>query len=117
MQFVVHPSIVLDSSYLIKSVAISSEEKPKFSDDFKLSMNKIVLPFHLVDGYMLIDGEINGKNGKFMFDTGNPFGVFINNHFIELEKKEVSSRGKTGSGQALDVYLNSIILNRKIKIT
>ena len=101
-------TIVLDKYYLIKSLDVSSDETIEFSDDFKLDASKIVLPFHLVDGYILIDGEVNGKVGKFMFDTGTPFGLFLNNHYLKLEKKEVVTRGNSGSGQTWDVYLDSI---------
>jgi hypothetical protein len=101
-------SIVLDKHYLIKSLDISSDEIVEFSDDFKLDASKIVLPFHLVDGYILIDGEVNGKKGKFMFDTGTPFGLLLNNHYLELEKKEVVTSGNFGSGQIWDVYLDSV---------
>ncbi len=101
-------SIVLDKHYLIKSVDVFSEENFEFSDDYKLAAGKIVLPFHLIDGYIMIDGKVNGKKGKFMFDTGTPFGLFLNNHYIDLQKTELTSSGNAGSGQILDVYLDSV---------
>lgn len=101
-------SIEMDTHYLIKSVVVSSNENIEFSDDYKVDANKIVLPFHLIDGFILIDGEVTGKKGKFMFDTGTPFGILLNNHYLELNKKDLVASGNAGSGQVLYIYLDSV---------
>ena len=100
--------LVLDKNYLIKSAEVSSQENFELSDDYKLDINKIVLPFHLIDGYIFIDGKVNEKYGKFMYDTGTPFGLLLNNHYLELEKKDIVTKGSADSGKALDIYINSI---------
>ncbi len=33
----------------------------------------LVIPMQVVNGYILVDGQVNGLAGTFMFDTGNPF--------------------------------------------
>jgi hypothetical protein len=76
-------------------------------DDYALDSEHISLPFHLVDGFILIDSEINGKYGKLMFDTGTPFGLFLNNHFLGLDTTEQIGKGSTGSGQALKLSITS----------
>lgn len=69
---------------------------------------QIILPFHLVDGYILVSAEVNGVKGKFIFDTGTPLDFMINNNLIPLEKNNFLSSGKAGSGQVLDVYRSDI---------
>jgi hypothetical protein len=101
-------SIEMDEHYLIKSVVVSSKENIEFSDDYKVDANKIVLPFHLIDGFILIDGEVTGKKGKFMFDTGTPFGILLNSHYLELNKKDLVASGNASSGQVLDIFLDSV---------
>ncbi|MCX7097878.1 MAG: hypothetical protein NTV43_08250 [Methylococcales bacterium] len=65
------------------------------------------LPFHLVDGFLLIEGNVNGKNGRFMFDTGTPFAFFLNNHYLPLAKDSYIGQGFAGSGQQLTLYSQS----------
>ena len=101
-------NIEMDNHYLIKNIVASSNENIEFSDDYKVDANKIVLPFHLINGYILIDGEVNEKKGKFMFDTGTPFGILLNNHYLELNKKDLVVSGSASSGQILDIYLDSV---------
>jgi hypothetical protein len=48
------------------------------SNNYSDSKLDFTLPFHLIDGYIFIDGQVNGKKGKFMFDTGTPFAFFLN---------------------------------------
>ncbi len=62
------------------------------------------IPFHLVNGHLFIDGAIDGRRGKFMFDTGTEFAFFLNNHFLPLRKQSLVGRGHTGSGQEMVLY-------------
>lgn len=101
-------SFVFDKNYLIKSFDITDDKTIEFSNDFEILTNSIVLPFHLVDGYMLIEGEINGTQGKFLFDTGTPFNFLINNNIVKLNKTDLAVTGKVGSGQIFDIYLDSL---------
>jgi hypothetical protein len=63
-----------------------------------------VLPFHLVNGHILIDGAVNGQRGKFMFDTGTEFPFFLNNHYLRLAKDQRVAEGRAGSGQRMVLY-------------
>lgn len=63
-----------------------------------------VLPFHLVNGHILIDGSVNDRHGKFMFDSGTEFPFFLNNHYLPLAKDQFIVRGQAGSGQELVLY-------------
>jgi hypothetical protein len=65
---------------------------------------RFTLPFHLVDGLILIDGEVEGVPGKFMFDTGTQFPFFLNNHRLPLAKDTFLAQGTTASGQELVLY-------------
>jgi hypothetical protein len=62
------------------------------------------LPFHLVNGHIFIDGAVDGRRGKFMFDTGTEFAFFLNNHFLPLRKQTLVGRGHAGSGQEMVLY-------------
>ena len=75
---------------------------------------QVLIPFHLVNGYILIDAEVNQVKGKFIFDTGTPLNFMLNNNLVPLDKNTFVVTGKTGSGQVLDVYKSNI---DRIKIT
>ena len=77
-------------------------------NQYLVSKEYISLPFHLIDGYILIDGEINDRKGKFMFDTGNPQGLLLNNNFLDLKKNSKVGNGRVGSGQQLIIYQSDI---------
>jgi hypothetical protein len=62
----------------------------------------IALPFHLSpDGLILIDGEVDGTPGVFMFDTGMPFRFLLNRHYVPLGNGADLTRGHAASGQAM----------------
>lgn len=62
------------------------------------------LPFFSLNGHMLIDGAVDGKKGKFLFDTGTEFAFFLNNNYLKLEKEQFIARGQAASGQELVLY-------------
>lgn len=77
--------------------------------DFSLNPSLIIrseftLPFHLVDGFIFIDGKVNNVEGRLMIDTGTPFFLFLNNHYIPLDTSNFTTNGSSGSGQELRVY-------------
>lgn len=73
-------------------------------NNYSVSKLNFSLPFHLIDGYIFIDGQVNNRKGKFMFDTATPFGFLLNNHFIPLAKDKYLAEGSAGSGQFLVLY-------------
>lgn len=64
----------------------------------------IALPFHNIDGYIMISGSVEGTQGKFMFDTGTPFDFLLNNKKLNLISDEFVSSGQAGSGQPITIF-------------
>ncbi|NHQ88098.1 hypothetical protein HA050_18485 [Iodobacter sp. HSC-16F04] len=62
------------------------------------------LPFYLFNGHILIDGAVNGRQGKLMFDTGTEFPFFLNNHYLPLAKDLKIGEGRAASGQKMVLY-------------
>ncbi len=85
----------------------SSESHSENKSDF-------TLPFHLIDGYIFIDAEVNRKKGKFMFDTGTGFAFFLNSHFIPLAKDNYLSEGHAASGQLLVLHTQNKAVSMKL---
>ena len=73
-------------------------------NDYLVGPEPFTLPFHLINGHIFIDGVIDGRRGKFMFDTGTEFAFFLNNHFLPLRKQTLIGRGHAGSGQEMVLY-------------
>jgi hypothetical protein len=79
--------------------------EPGFTfNEFLIETPHFTLPFHLVDGLPLIDGQVNEIPGKFLFDTGTHFAFFLNNHRLLLSRDTFLARGTTASGQELVLY-------------
>lgn len=72
------------------------------------TFSQTILPFHLVDGYILIDAKVNDTQGKFLFDSGTPTNFMLNNNLIDLDKNTFVANGTAGSGQKLTVYKSTI---------
>jgi hypothetical protein len=83
----------------------NQSDKP---DNYIIEQEHIILPFSIVDGYIFIDGQVGEISGKFMFDTGNPFGVFLNNNYVKLDTTNFFNSGNAGSGQKLKLYKSAI---------
>lgn len=69
---------------------------------------QIITPFHLVNGYILVDAQVDEVKGRFLFDTGTPFNFMLNNNLIPLDKDTHLATGKAGSGQVLEIYKSTI---------
>jgi len=79
--------------------------EPSFPfNEFLIETPHFTLPFHLIDGLPVIDGQVNEIPGKFLFDTGTHFAFFLNNHRLPLAKDTFLARGPTASGQELVLY-------------
>ncbi len=108
--------------FLLASVALSANtnaqshaaNKPGPSKNYSGSQLDFTLPFHLVDGYLFIDGQVNGKKGKFMFDTGTPFAFFLNHHFVPLAKDKYLSQGYAASGQLIVMHTQNRAVSIKL---
>lgn len=69
---------------------------------------QILIPFHLVNGYILVDAEVNHVKGRFIFDTGTPLNFMINNNIVPLDKDSFVVTGGAGSGQVLEIYRSNV---------
>ena len=76
---------------------------------------KIIIPFHLFDGFILIDAEINELKGKFLLDTASPFDFFLNHEKIPLDTTNIIGEGAAGSGQKIVVHKSNEHLSIKIE--
>lgn len=73
-------------------------------NEYLVPQRRFTLPFQLIDGHILIEGAVNGRHGKFMFDTGTEFPFFLNGHLLPLSPDHLVARGRTGSGEALVLH-------------
>lgn len=73
-------------------------------NDYSQTPAPFTLPFHLVDGYILLDGQVNDTVGRFLFDTATPWGVFLNHSYIPLGKDTFLQTAHAGSGQEMPIY-------------
>jgi hypothetical protein len=65
---------------------------------------QVVLPFQITQGYVFLEGQALGHSGVFLFDTGSPFSLFLNNQLLPLTLSHFSGVGSAGSGQVLKLY-------------
>lgn len=77
-------------------------EKPQYNNQEQTE--HFTLPFHLIDGFILIEATVNDVKGKLMFDTGTPFSFFLNNNQLNLDKSKQLGKGKAGSGQKIVLF-------------
>jgi hypothetical protein len=73
-------------------------------NDYSQNPAPFTLPFHLVDGYILVDGQVNDTVGRFLFDTATPWGFFLNHAHVPLGKDTFLQMGHAGSGQEMPLY-------------
>lgn len=71
------------------------------ASDVPLRMN-----FRRHQGFILIEGQVDGQTGVFILDTGSPFPFFLNREFVNLGPGEVAAHGNAGSGQSVEVRLH-----------
>ena len=96
----------LDVDFHILNLESTSSSAPsKENAAPELSAKQISLPFHLLNGFILIEAEIDGKKGKLMFDTGSSDFISLNNNYLtNLDKKNKIGEGAVSSGQKMTIY-------------
>ena len=67
------------------------------------------IPFRLMDGFIMLEGVVNGESGFYMLDTGSPFALFLNNHLLTLGPSRQIASGSAGSGQRVIVLAHENI--------
>lgn len=90
--------------FILLSVPVQANTSDLQVQDSLAAKEHFILPFHLVDGFILIDASVNGVEGKLMFDTGTPFSYFLNNNKLNLNKSQKIAEGQAGSGQEIVLY-------------
>ncbi len=79
--------------------------QPTFNfNQYLVAKPHFTLPFYLFNGHILIDGAVNGRRGKFLFDTATEFPFLLNNHFLSLSKDKLIGQGYATSGQKIVIY-------------
>jgi hypothetical protein len=71
---------------------------------YRVDRARFTLPFHLLNGHILIDGAVDGRRGKFMFDTGTEFPFLLNNGYLPLAKDHRLGQGRAASGQEIVLH-------------
>ena len=87
------------------NVTAQSQAANKISPSNNYSDSKLdfTFPFHLIDGYIFIDGQVNGRKGKFAF--------FLNHHFVPLTKDKYLSEGHAASGQFIVLHTQNRVVS------
>lgn len=57
------------------------------------------IPFQLIGNYAFLDGEVKGRSGGFILDTGTPQAVFLNDAYLPLRRDHFVAKGKAGGAQ------------------
>ncbi len=92
------------SAFLIGLPVSAAEAARPAATPFFADQTNFTLPFYLFNGHILIDGAVNGRQGKLMFDTGTEFPFFLNNHYLPLAKDLKIGEGQAASGQTMVLY-------------
>jgi hypothetical protein len=97
----------------ISNASSASEQKATTAhvafayNQYYLDCGTFDLPFHLINGYILIPAKVNNTMGKFLFDTATEFPFFFNRHYLSLQKDKFLGKGKAASGQILELYIQN----------
>jgi hypothetical protein len=107
--------ILFISLYCIANVSVAQNGNKEVFDHIPiLHGDSIVFPITLINAFPLISGEVNGIKGKFMFDTGSPTTISINDNFLSLPGKKEVHKGIVGSGQTYMINTNDTIYSIKL---
>ena len=95
----------LNSSFLVYQIIPPGANKNSATENQKVNGGDLVIPFHLINGYILVETKINNQvNGLMLWDTGNPEFLSLNTEFFGSSKGETIGKGNAASGQTFDVY-------------
>lgn len=107
--------ILFISLYCIANVSVAQNGNKEVFDHIPiLHGDSIIFPITLTNAFPLISGEVNGIKGKFMFDTGSPTTISINDNFLSLPGKKEVGKGVVGSGQSYMKNTNDTIYSIKL---
>lgn len=98
-------------SVLLVSTGQAQTDKTAVSEKAPDSSAVITLPFEIINGYPLVKCQMDGKEGKFLFDTGNTGDhLSLNIKYFDVAKDKLTKIGEGfyGSGEKFDVYAKQV---------
>ena len=77
---------------------------------FALSTEHVSLPITVLNDFVFLHAEVNGTQGKMMFDTGTPEALVLNDHFLkELGPGKNAGQARVGSGQTYTITIRNCV--------
>lgn len=113
----------LANSLLASTCTAIAEEVPfELGNPAQIGPPSFTLAFSLLNSHIMLDGTVNGKKGRFLFDTGTEFAFFLNNETLPLAKEEFVAKGHAASGQAMVIYrqqapIAELTIGRQLRFT
>ncbi len=69
----------------------------------QLAGDRVTLPLVLINGFPFVEGAINGKRGKLLFDIGETEALTVDSHTVPASGGIPTGHGFFGSGEKFDV--------------
>lgn len=88
--------------------------KKDIAPSFRLTGDKVVLPFVMVGPIPFLEAEVNGIKGKLMLDTGAEAALQLNSHVIPMAAGKPDGQGAVGSGNTFAVAIQDNVADVQI---
>lgn len=95
--------------FSLSSKQASLAQTQVYENGLSLHGDIISMPIMIIKVYPFISGAVNGREGKFMFDTGLKPAIMLNDNFIQLTNKKTQGNGQVGSGQTFKTSLTDTL--------
>ena len=69
-----------------------------------IDAKQLTVPLVIIRGLPFIEGSLNGRKGKLLFDVGEASALLINSHAVTPPNGIVTGRGFFGSGQTFETF-------------
>lgn len=76
--------------------------------------DQVELPMENRKGYPMVRGEVNGRPGLFMLDTGAAYLAVLNSDYLRLPRGTRLTSGAVGSGQKIVVFRQGCVRSLSI---
>ncbi len=77
---------------------------------FALSAEHVILPITVINDFIFLHAEVNGTQGKIMFDTGTPDALVLNDHLLKnLGPGKIEGEARVGSGQTYTITIRECV--------
>ena len=87
----------------------STTPNPSASGGPHLYGERVTLPLIVVKGYPFLEGSINGKKGKLLFDVADVRAFDLDDHTVTQAGGIASGHGSFGSGQTFDTMSYPVV--------